>query len=36
MRNKTGRYYVCHSDCYHHPHLIGFGDCKFSAPGIYK
>lgn len=36
MRAKAGRYYTCHADCYHHPHRIGFGDCKFSAPGIYK
>lgn len=36
MRAKTGRYKVCHADCYHHPHRIGFGDCKFSALGVYK
>lgn len=36
IRNKTGRYHVCHSDCYHHPHRIGFGSCKYISPGIFK
>lgn len=36
MRNKAGRYKVCHADCYHHPHRMGFGDCKFLVTGEYK
>lgn len=36
MREKTGRYRVCHADCYHHPHRIGFGNCKFLPSGEYR
>lgn len=36
MRSKTGRYRACHADCYHHPHRMGFGNCKFLISGEYK
>lgn len=36
MRAKTGRYRVCHADCFHHPHRLGSIGCKFHASGEYK
>lgn len=27
---------TCHADCYHFPHRIGSGQCKFLKPGVYK
>lgn len=36
MRRRTGRYRVCHADCYHHPHRIGSIGCKFNQQGEYR
>lgn len=36
MRKGLGRYRVCRSDCYHHNHRMGFGNCKYLPNGEYK
>lgn len=31
MRRKTGRYMVCHADCFHFQHRLASAGCKFNA-----
>lgn len=34
MRNKMGRYMVCHADCFWFPHRFGCAGCKFRDEDI--
>lgn len=36
MRRKAGRYKVCHADCFHFPHRMGSGGCKFDVNAEYR